>query len=182
MKTSYLSIILSMVVFSSSIFASEKIEPIKGPIFTDYGPVYQIADRAVQLPENFAYKAVFDISKSAEEPNQYNRQLESVARFINMHALNGVPLDKMDIAVVFHGGATKDLLNNKTYQKKFSTDNPSLDLEHQLRSKGVKFYLCGQSMSFSGYSKQELDEPNDLALSAMTMFVVLQQQGYQFIP
>ena len=182
MKTSYLSIFLSIAVLSSSVFASEKIEPIKGPIFTDYGPVYQIADRSVQLPKNFVYKVVFDITKSSDEPNQLNRQLESVARFINMHALNGVPVENMELAVVIHGGATKDLLNNKTYQGKFSTDNPNLDLEHQLRSKGVKFYLCGQSMVFSGYSKQDLDEPNDLALSAMTMLVILQEQGYRLLP
>ena len=99
-----------------------------------------------------------------------------------MHALNGVPVENMELAVVIHGGATKDLLNNKTYQGKFSTDNPNLDLEHQLRSKGVKFYLCGQSMVFSGYSKQDLDEPNDLALSAMTMLVILQEQGYRLLP
>lgn len=182
MKISYVSIFLSLALLCTSAQATEILKPQKGPVFTEYGPVYQIADRAVQLPENFVYKAVFDISKSSDEPNQLNRQLESVARFINMHALNGVPLDKMDIAVVFHGGATKDLLNNKTYQKKFSIDNPSLDLQHQLRSKGVKFYLCGQSMSFSGYNKQELDEPNDLALSAMTMLVILQAQGYRLLP
>jgi len=182
MKTTRYSIFLIFCFVISTISASETTKPQKGPVFSDYGPVFAVSDRAVKLPENFVYKAVFDIRKSAEDPEQYNHYLESVARFINMHALNGVSLDKMDIALVFHGQASKDLLSNKAYQKHFSTDNPNLELEHQLRSKGVKFYLCGQSMNFSGYQKQELDQPDDLALSAMTLFVVLQQQGYQLIP
>ncbi len=175
--------LLTIILFNfiaSSAFAQKK--PIKGPIFSQYGPVYKVADSAFALEKNFVYKVVFNIDQSSTAPEQLNRKIESIARFINMHALNGVSLKNMQLAAVFHGQATRDLLNDKTYHQKYGRDNPNLDLEEQLRAKGVKFYLCGQSMNFAGYHKNQLQHPDDLALSAMTMFTVLQSKGYQLIP
>ncbi len=174
------AVIFTAFLFTASFDAFTK--PIKSLVFNDYGPVYKIAERSVKLPENFIYKAVFDVKTSGQSPTDLSRRLESVARFMNMHALNGVAVKNMALAVVVHGKATKDLLSQSAYQKKYGYDNPNMDLIEQLRSKGVKFYLCGQSMMFSGYQKADLEHSEDLALSAMTMLVVLQQQDYQLLP
>jgi hypothetical protein len=86
-------------------------EPSFGPVIEGYGPTYPVDDRDVPLKEGFVYKAVFDI---AQDPaaGSVNQHLVSVARFINMHARNGVPVDGMDIAIVVHGRALSNLLDN----------------------------------------------------------------------
>lgn len=45
----------------------------------------------------------------------------------------------------------------------------------------ARFYVCGQSMAFGGYPKSNLADPAQLALSAMTMLTVLQNDGYALL-
>lgn len=157
-------------------------KPIKGPVFTDYGPVFKVDDRDKPLTKNFRYKVFFDVTEPAKNSLSLNRRIESVARFINMHAMNGVKVEDMQIAVVLHGGATRDALNQEAYQEKYKGKNPTLDLIEQLDSKGVKFYLCGQSLYFMQHKKTDLAPQIQLGLSAMTTSTQLQADGYTLIP
>ncbi len=162
--------------------ATNKTKAIKGPVFTDYGPVFKIEDSDIALAKNGKYKVVFDIGGAATETFGLNRKFESVARYMNMHALNGVPLENMDIAVVIHGAATRDGLTQKAYQELYLDNNPTLDLIQKLHAKGVRFYQCGQSLYFKDGQKSDLTPEVKLALSAMTMLVKLQSEGFQIIP
>lgn len=157
-------------------------EPSFGPIVEGYGPTYPISDRDVALPEGFTYKAVFDLAKYPGETSDLNPYLVSAARFLNMHARNGVPAENMDLAVIVHGSAVKNLLNNDAYRARYKVDNPNLELLTRLHDAGVKVYVCGQSMTFGGVNKSELAEPAKVALSAMTMLTVLQSDGYSLLP
>ena len=80
-------------------------EPSFGPAIEGYGPTYPINDRDVQLEDGFEYRAVFDIANSPDDKSRLNPRLVSVARFLNMHARNGVPVEYMHLAVVVHGSA-----------------------------------------------------------------------------
>jgi intracellular sulfur oxidation DsrE/DsrF family protein len=148
-------------------------EPSMGPLIRDYGPTYPIGDRDVPLREDFVYKAVFDIANDPVE-GSVNRNLVSVARFLNMHARNGVAAENMNLAVVVHGPAVKNLLSK--------ADNPNLELIAKLQEAGVDFYVCGQSLTFRGSTKDELASGVKIALSAMTMLTILQSDGYALLP
>ena len=161
---------------------NDRPKPTKGPVFSDYGPVFKMDDRDVDLTKDFKYKVFFDVTEPAKQTFNLNRRIESVARFINMHAMNGVKLEDMQIAVVLHGGATRDALNQEAYQEKYMDENPTLDLIEQLHAKGVKFYLCGQSLYFMQHKKSDLAPQIQLALSAMTTSTQLQANGYTLIP
>ena len=178
-KMIQLVLLLTLLIQSQNLLAEK---PQKAPILTDYGPVYAIKDRDTPLPENYTYKAVFDVTTTASDPIDHSRRLESVARFINMHALNGVPLEKMHIAVVIHGKAAKDTLDNPAYQLKYEVDNPNKQMIEQLHDKGVKFYICGQTTAFLDYKKDDMLAPIQVALSAMTQLVILQDEGYALLP
>jgi intracellular sulfur oxidation DsrE/DsrF family protein len=106
----------------------------------------------------------------------------SVARYLNMHARNGVPVENMTVAVVLHGTALKNALSNSAYASRHGALNPNLDLISKLHEKGVAFYVCGQSMGFSGITKSDLASPVKVVLSSMTMLTVLQSDGYALIP
>jgi len=157
-------------------------EPSFGPIIEGYGPTYPIADRDVALPEGLTYKAVFDLARYPGETSDLNPYLVSAARFLNMHARNGVPAENMDLAIVVHGAAVKNLLHDSAYQARYEARNPNLELLAKLHDAGVRVFVCGQSMTFGGIDKSELAEPAQVALSAMTMLTVLQSEGYALLP
>jgi intracellular sulfur oxidation DsrE/DsrF family protein len=156
-------------------------EPMLGPAIEGYGPTYPIDERDVALDEDRTYSAVFDAAAYADGPSAQSTRLVSVARFLNMHARNGTALENMDVAVVVHGAALKTLFNHEAYQRLFGIDNPNLELITRLHDAGVRFYVCGQSMAFGGYPKSNLADPAQLALSAMTMLTVLQNDGYALL-
>lgn len=177
-----LSLLLTSQLLTSQSLTAKELLPTKGPVFTDYGPVHRITDLTVPLKKNFKYKILFDISKAAESDDQLNINIESVARFINMHVMHGTKLENIDIAVVLHGKATRDGLNHKAYEERYLFKNPSLDLVKQLSAKGVKFYQCGQSAYFQQVYTKDLTPEVGMALSALTMLTELQAEGYQLIP
>ena len=185
MNQMFRAIILCLALslqFAANAENDNQPKAIKGPIFTDYGPVFKMTDKDVPLSQNFKYKVFFDVTEPAKQTFNLNRRIESVARFINMHAMNGVKLENMQIAVVLHGGATRDALNQEAYQEKYMDENPTLDLIEQLHAKGVKFYLCGQSLYFMQHKKSDLAPQIKLALSAMTTSTQLQADGFTLIP
>ena len=158
-------------------------EPVYGPVIEGYGPVYKMADRDVTLPTNMVFNVVFDATASAPgSPDEPNVELVSVARFINMHGLNGFSMDNMNLAVVLHGPALAAVLTDSAYREQFGMANPNLELLEKLHDTGVRFFACGQSMSFRGYVKRDLDASIKVALSAMTMLASLQADGYALLP
>ena len=172
-----LLILLSLV--GSAQVAAES--PSLGPVIDNYGPTYAIDWRDVEPPKSQRYKLVFDIAVDPEA-GQVNRHLVSVARYLNMHARSGVPVSQMDLAVVVHGRAVRNLLHNEAHQGREMMDNPNLDLIRALGGAGVRFYICGQSMAFTGIEKNDLVEGVDVALSAMTMLTLLQSDGFALLP
>ena len=181
-KRFFLICLCNIFILSWSLGASAKTVAVKGPVFTDYGPVHEIKDLTVPLVKDFHYKVLFDISKSPKNSGDLNTYIESIARFINLHVMHGVKLENIDIAVVLHGRATNSGLNHTAYNERYSVQNPTLDLIDKLHAKGVKFYQCGQSAYFKDIKKKDLANNIELALSGMTMLTQLQTEGYQLIP
>ena len=166
-----------LLLAASSLHAAE---PSFGPVIEGYGPTYPINDRDVPLEEGFVYKSVFDAADNPDEKS-LNTGLVSVARYLNMHARNGVAVKDMNIAVVAHGPALKTLLSDDAYRARYGVDNPNTGLLKRLDDAGVSFYVCGQSMAFGGFDKEELVATAKVALSAMTMLTVLQSDGYALL-
>jgi intracellular sulfur oxidation DsrE/DsrF family protein len=157
-------------------------EPISGPVITEYGPVYKVPPGSYNLVPGKHYKVSMDVSSTADFPGDRNRQLESAARFLNMHAANGIDAGDIEFSVVVHGTAAKDLLNDEAYEARFDDPNPNTELLNALQEAGVKIYLCGQTASHRGYTHDELNSAVTMAVSAMTALVRLQSEGFTLIP
>ena len=178
MTTRYL-LLACLITFSTLVFSDE---PSMGPAIEGYGPTFPIPDRDVPLRDDYIYKVVFDAGDNSRDTTLLNHELVSVARYLNMHARNGVPVGDMDIAVVLHGAAMKSALTDAAYDSRFETPNPNRELLMKLHDAGVAFYACGQSMAFGGITRRELLSPVKVGLSAMTMLTVLQSDGYALLP
>ncbi len=156
--------------------------PSTGPYVAAGGPAFEVADRDVPLREGQKYRVVYELIGYPGEKTDVNRPLSVVARFMNMHGKNGVPLENLDVAVVVHGQTLLAMLNDEAYEEMFDVKNPSLALINDLAEAGVQFYACGQSLGFRGLDKSVLADPVKVGLSAMTMLVTLQSDGYSLLP
>ena len=153
----------------------------KGPRIERFGPVYDVAEPDFTTPLDRDYKVVFDVASAPAEPDRINPSIETLARFLNMHARAGVSDERLQVALVLHGASGKYALRDEAYQERFETKNPNLELLEDLAAAGVRVILCGQTAAARGFERRELVEPVDLALSAMTALITLQQDGYQLI-
>lgn len=151
-----------------------------GPVIKEYGktaPVIQ--DQPLQPNQQF--KVAFDaVDKSGK--GELNRKFNSLARFLNMHARAGVDPDNIQLALVVHGKAGFDLLNDSAHREKYGQANPNAKLLAALQEQGVRVMICGQSAAHLGIGKAQLLPGVEMALSAMTAHALLQQQGYTLNP
>lgn len=152
-----------------------------GPVLDDFGPVYFNGEVDFETPTDRDYKAVFDVSTGADEPDARSAAIESAARFLNMHGQAGVPLERLGAAIVLHGAAARYALSDDAYRSRYSTENPNTALLRALRGVGARIVLCGQSAASRGIAAEELADTVELALSAMTAIKVLQDDGYQIV-
>lgn len=181
LKSLTLSLALSLFAFAP-LYAQDTQSPFhSGPVIAEYGSIADV-DMTDPLPADASFKVAFDVSEAGEVGTP-NRELVSVARFLNMHAANGVPVRNLKLAVVIHGGASTDLTNAQFYGKKNDgAANANADLIAKLQDHGVRVILCGQSAAGAGISRADLLPGVEMALSAITAHALLQQDGYTLNP
>lgn len=142
-----------------------------GPVFKNYGPVAAV-DVTVPVDPDMVLKHSFDVSSPAPD-GEPNSTLVSAARLINMHVRAGVAKDNIDVAVVVHGKAVKEMADE---------DSASAGLIEVLTKHGVRIVVCGQSAAYYDVATSDLLPGVEMALSAMTAHALLQQQGYTLNP
>ncbi|MEM1132350.1 MAG: DsrE family protein [Pseudomonadota bacterium] len=152
-----------------------------GPLLKDYGP-HAPVEMDTPLPADMELAVTFDVAKG--DAGALNRTLVSAARFINMHAANGVDPENIRAAVVVHGAAVFDMANDAAYARKYPDQkrNPNAELIAALTWQGVDIIICGQSAAGQGLAKSELLPDVTMDLSAMTAHARLQQAGYTLNP
>lgn len=148
---------------------------VTGPVIEEFGPAAAV-DVDLVIPEDLTLKVAFDITQASED-GAAGRPFTTVARFLNMHAAAGVPLERIQPAIVVHGGATRDLVQPAEGEE---TENDRLI--RALLDAGVPIYLCGQSAAAHGIEKEDLIPGVELALSAMTAHAILSAEGYSLNP
>ena len=152
-----------------------------GPLITDFGPNAEV-DVEMVIPEGFVFRHSFDFAAEADA-GELNRHLVSAARFLNMHARAGVPVENLNLAIVVHGAAVHDVADAATYAARHDgAENANIALVDQLVEYGVRIYVCGQSAAYYDVGTADLLPGVDMALSAMTAHAVLQAEGYTLNP
>ncbi|WP_203291067.1 DsrE family protein [Maricaulis parjimensis] len=143
-----------------------------GPVIPDFGPIAMIENH-LPIPEGQVFRISFDTATGADE-DALNSTLTGAARFINMHAAAGVPVENIQLAIVVHGGAMRDVSTE--------TAGTNAALVAALVEQGVQIIVCGQSAAWYDISNEDLLPGVDMALSAMTAHALLQADGYSLNP
>jgi len=150
------------------------------PRIAGHGAVVQMADAAMQPRDGT--KLLIDVTRGGA-PAELNGALEKVAKYLNIYAGGGAEPAQAQIAVVFHGEATRAVLNPDAYSKAFGTPgNPNIELLRQLHEADVALYVCGQSLLAKGSAPEDVAVFVETAVSALTAVVNLQADGYAYLP
>ena len=170
-----------LLILSQTASAQPLYPPEAGPVIAPWGAVFDMEDLDFETPTDRRYRVVFDIASAPAQDDGLNAQINTVARFLNMHARAGVPVENMEVAVVLHGGAGKYVLNSEAYEARYNASHTNLPLMKALNEAGVQFYICGQTAVNRGFAPEDRTPVVKVALSAMTALLSLQQEGYQLI-
>lgn len=182
MRPHLLALTLMAAVVPAALAAQTPALPAKGPIVPDFGAVYVVPDPGLATPMLQELKLRFDVSETPADAKTLSARLETAARFLNMHGKAGISPDRLKVAIVVHSAASKDVLNNAAYKKRYGVDNPNVPLLEALKRAGVRIYLCGQSAASRGIAAEDMAPQVQLALSAMTAHLVLNAEGYVLNP
>ena len=143
-----------------------------GPVIEEFGPVAPV-EGALPIPEGTEFRVSFDTKDQTAE-GELNSKLTAAARFLNMQAAAGVPVENIHLAIVVHGTAVHDVTRDSA--------GANADLVAALVEHGVEIFVCGQSAAAHGVAKADFIPGVELALSAMTAHAQLQQAGYTVNP
>lgn len=176
------SILFVMLLLGfAAISNAQNTNRVTGPVIQNFGQTFAVENPDFTTDTTKVYKVVFDIHGTPDDPSKVNPMLNTLARFLNMHAEAGVPLENMKVAGVFHNKATHDILGDVGYQAKYGVKNPNLALLTALDKAGAKLYICGQSIGARGVDRSQIHDNVGVALSAMTVILSLESEGYQLI-
>lgn len=176
---SYLALSLCMFTFCIPVAYADMSDFADGPLIKGFGKHAPV--KTATVPSDTIMKVAFDVAAPAKK-GEINRRFDSLARFLNMHVAAGLKVENIQLALVVHGKASMDLLDDKAYQKAHQTDNPNKALLQVLMQHNVQVILCGQSGAAYDIAHDQLVEGVKTELSAMTAHALLQQQGYSVNP
>jgi intracellular sulfur oxidation DsrE/DsrF family protein len=152
-----------------------------GPYVKNFGNSFTIENPDLILEPNKIHKVIFDVYSDESKRNAQNPLLVTVARHLNMHGKQGVPLENLKTVLIIHGGATASVLSEQAFESTFDWKNPDFALINELTEAGVEVYVCGQSIKAKGKTKKDLNPNVKMAVSAITTLLSYQDKGYSVI-
>ena len=186
MKTPTILTVLALFQFSS--FAQDSLPPylegkIKYPAFKfhNYMGVIDTDNTVLKYNSAIDYKVVIDVYDKIKDSTQLAGTLREVGRSYNLNIANGVPKEKLKMAVVIHGWAVYAVLNDEAYEKKYGIKNPNLEALKLYKEEGIEFYICGQNLGFFNIPQEDLATEIDISISAKTTLITLDQLGYSYL-
>ena len=169
------STILSLILASAGALAGpDDFHP--GALIKGYGRIAEVPGLA-PLPADTRFKLAIDVVDGGVA-GEVNGKFQTAASFLNLQHAQGIPAENVEIALVVHGAAHRDLLVDDAY----GGSNPNAELLAQLQEHGVKVYYCGQSAVYRDVAREDLLPGVELTASATTTHALLQQRGFALRP
>lgn len=169
------------VIFFSVLAIGANAQAKVNPVIKKFATVTEVPFSVENPDTKLDYKIVVEVSSDNPKPESVHEFFEKVGAVVNLHALGGVPANKLHVVMVIHGPAAQYIVNNEEYKKKFNTDNPNIPLFKELTDAGVKIFVCGQSLNKRNIAKESVATDVKPALSAITTLTTYQLKGYSFL-
>lgn len=153
-----------------------------GPVIMSGGSSFPVPNATFRVPTDLVYKVAWDVHIGSSKPDQKNERFEVPARFLNQSVEIGVPRENIRLAIVVHGTAGEEVLNNAEYRARKGTDNPNIPLLEEMSKAGVQIILCGQTAAARKLTADKILPFVLVAPSAAWAHAVLLRQGYTVNP
>jgi intracellular sulfur oxidation DsrE/DsrF family protein len=185
MKT-IVSLISMIGLISCGTVAAAADSASQNPAITGTGSVNPAPNATYKPNPASTYKIVFALANGAPSPNEVSPSLQQLARAVNLYTSAGVPSNHTKFVGVVTLQGTAMLLNNKTYEDAWGTDNPNLKIIKQLKKRGVKFLIDEQTLAnlrkkYSSLKDSDFDKSVPRIQSAITAIIELQKNGYKLM-
>lgn len=164
---------ITLIFLSTIIYAQEWVTPV----IDGYGKIKYSKDVAVQPDTNLAYKIVYKIT-TGETREGINKGLNGIAHAINMLGCANIKSDAVHIVATIQGAATKIILNDETYEKKYGEKNPNTKVIELLSNYGVKLFVCSQATAYKKIKETQINKNITEALSGSSVLLNYQLNGY----
>jgi intracellular sulfur oxidation DsrE/DsrF family protein len=175
MKHRLLTIIFALTAFIAQ--AQTKVNPV----IKNFGTVTEVPF-ADEMPDpKLDYKILVEVTSDNTHPQMVHEYFEKVAAVVNLHALAGIPANRLHVVMVIHSAASAFVINNENYRKTYGVDNPNIPLFKELTDAGVKIFVCGQSLNKHKLTKNDIAPEVKVALSAITTLTSFQLKGYALL-
>lgn len=162
------------ITIAGACLAQKKVNPL----IKHFGTVTEVP-YATEMPDPaLDYRIAVEVNSDNPQPAQVHEFFDKTASVVNLHALGGVPAEKLHMIMVIHGPAAQFVLGNDAYRAKYGVDNPNIPLFRELNEAGVKIFVCGQSLNKRNITKEMLAPGINVALSAITTLTTYQLKGY----
>lgn len=156
-----------------SIGYTQNISKSPQNIIENFGETHYIENPDLTIDKDKIYNVVFDIYTDKASGKEINPLINGVARFLNMHAKQGIPKENINVVISLHGSAAENAIN--------TTNNLNIPLLKALAEADVKIYVCGQSLISRKLDRTKLSKDVKVSLSAMSVLVKYQSENYQYI-
>ena len=150
------------------------------PVIKSFGGIYDVPEATVLPDPDLDYNIVVDVKSGTIDPQELAPGIYNVARMINLLAVGGADVDRLNVVLAIHASATYAILNNDEFKERFDTDNPNIPLIEELKKTGVKVIVCGQSLKGRGVEATQVLPQVEIATSMLTTVATYQLKGYAF--
>ncbi len=180
----FILLVITLLMSTSSIaqdsIPKHLIGKIKFPVF-DYHPYVGVIDvefDQLKYDPEVDYKVAIDVYEKLQDSSKVLSAFREVGRTYNLNIANGVPQDKLKMAVVIHGYAVDAILSHEKYKEKYGIENPNLEILDSYAKQGITMYVCGQNIGMFNLTDEDISEAVGIAISAKTTLIYLDQKGY----
>ncbi len=182
LRAHHLIVLASLALSASAApLAAQGTVTQSGPVIQSGGMSARVPDATFAVPAGHVFKVMWEMNVG--DTLVASPQLGIMARFYNLHARHGIPVERLKAAGVFHGTGWWALLSDSAFAARFGgKKNPSRALVEELIANGAQLVLCGQTAAFRGVRREELLPGVQVAISAMTALNVLGADGYRLNP
>jgi intracellular sulfur oxidation DsrE/DsrF family protein len=129
------------------------------------------------------YRATADVTRMSEDVREPAPGFTHAARAYNVYQSAGLDTrTSLKLIVVVHGPATTAVMNDEVYTNRYETANPNSELLRRLAEAGAELYVCGQALCDQGYKHEQVLPEVRVALSALSVLIASQNEGYAVLP
>lgn len=136
----------------------------------------------IRVRSNLKIVAAFN-NNAINPSNGHGQQVLNARNIYNDYTANyGMEAGAdFKVVVIGYGAGARWLLNDAAYTATYGTANPSDTIVSDLIAKGIKVYMCQNTMAGQGWTKDDLLPGVKMVPAGVTALIDFQERGFTYI-